>query len=46
MAVTTYLPPKSYGRMDASLQAKFLVFRGSMLTLDASMGLASCEGQT
>lgn len=46
MAVTTYLPPKSYVRMDASLQAKFLAFRGSMLAPEASMGLASCEGQT
>lgn len=37
-------PLKAAMRMDASLQAKFIAFQGSMLTPEAFMGKVTCEG--
>jgi hypothetical protein len=38
-------PLKATVRRSTSLQPKFPAFQGSMLTPEACVGLASCEGQ-
>lgn len=44
MAEATYLPSKSYYENGCLCQAKIIAFQASMLTLEAAMALASCDG--